>query len=311
MIEQAVMDKYIQESTLKMNEKSKNNIRALLTKFFSLKSSVELNGLTKDDLIEMLSAPAIMSVNNFYAYKSKINDFMKWMYEEGHISRQVLQEFSEIKFSEIDRSAYYNIFYFKDLDDLIKTMNTVFSKRESEFDTFKSAAILVWLGIDIKNIPEILKSDFDDDERTIIDPSTKEKIPVPANAGYLISEYKHSTSYSSKKLGGTQLFYMDSKYLFRSYKNAYFTAKQLINISSSANRVAEEYKKVFQWQRIYLSGFYYRIYNYEQQHGEIDTSDFELLSLIFRESGKMTPQYRLKLSRKYAEYKEFKEYMYS
>ena len=41
------------------------------------------------------------------------------------------------------------------------------------FSTFRCAALLVWHGIPVKHLPDILKSDFKDDG-TIVDPFTGE-----------------------------------------------------------------------------------------------------------------------------------------
>ena len=67
-----------------MNEKSKRQIEVFLTKFFDLKPDVSYNDLTKQDLIDMFSQLVIISANSFFTYKSKINDFMKWTYEQGY-----------------------------------------------------------------------------------------------------------------------------------------------------------------------------------------------------------------------------------
>ena len=40
MVNNLVMDRYVEESSLKMNEKSKQHIRTLLTKFFGMKPDV-------------------------------------------------------------------------------------------------------------------------------------------------------------------------------------------------------------------------------------------------------------------------------
>ena len=66
MVDNLVMDRYVEESSLKMNEKSKQHIRTLLTKFFGMKPDVAYNDLTRQDLIEMLSAFNATSIITFY-----------------------------------------------------------------------------------------------------------------------------------------------------------------------------------------------------------------------------------------------------
>ena len=84
MIDKTLIDKYVEESSLNMNEKSQRHIKVLLTRFFSLKPDVAYSDLTRQNLIEMLSALNATSINVFNSEKSKVGDFMKWMLEEGH-----------------------------------------------------------------------------------------------------------------------------------------------------------------------------------------------------------------------------------
>ena len=157
MVNNLVMDRYVEESSLKMNEKSKQHIRTLLTKFFGMKPDVAYNDLTRQDLIEMLSAFNATSIITFNSEKSKMNDFMKWMVEEGYGTDEPLKILGDITFFDLDRSHLYDRYYFRDYEELHNTMDEAFSERGSEFDTFRSAAVLVWFGIEIKylsNMPE-------------------------------------------------------------------------------------------------------------------------------------------------------------
>ena len=243
MIDHDVMERYLSESTLKMTAASKVNLENLLIKFFGLKPSIEFPDLTKKDLIEMYSQLNHTSTNSFITHKSKINDFAKWMYEQGYGSVQLLKDISDLQFSDINHNYLYDIYYFRDLQELWSIMEMVFEDRGSEFDTFRSAAILVWLGIDLNDLPDMLKSDL--------------------------------------------------------------TAAQLRNVSSSANRLAKEYKRVFQWNRIYLSGLYYRISQYEKEHGTIK-DDMDMLEKFFVCNQKKDIQREVTYARKYNEYQEFK-----
>lgn len=312
MVENLLMDKYIEESSLKMNEKSKRHIRTLLTRFFSLKPDVAYNDLTRQDLTEMLSALNSTSINTFNSEKSKVNDFMKWMLEEGHGTDQPLKNLSSISFFDLDRSHLYDRYYFRDFTELYDTMNDAFDGRGSEFDTFRSAAILVWFGIEIKYLSEMLKADIHDDDGYVVHPATKEKIYLPPLAIKFLAEYRDADTYDSNKFGGSVMTYAQSQFLFRSYKNAQFTTPQITNISSSANRAAAEIGKTFQWNKIYLNGIYNRIYQYEQEHGDLTRNDFDKLKVQFnRPDLKDTAQHKVDIARKFEEYQEFKERMYS
>jgi hypothetical protein len=108
------------------------------------------------------------------------------------------------------------------------------------------------------------------------------------------------------------LWYQQSEYLFRSYKNAVFAVKQLNSLVTSANKAAENAGKIFRWNRIYLSGLYYRVHQYEKQHGKIDRADYDTIRVLFgmTEIESYTTKTKHILSSKYDEYAEFRDYMY-
>lgn len=126
MVDNLVMDRYVEESSLKMNEKSKQHIRTLLTKFFGMKPDVAYNDLTRQDLIEMLSAFNATSIITFNSEKSKMNDFMKWMVEEGYGTDEPLKILGDITFFDLDRSHLYDRYYFRDYEELHNTMDEAF-----------------------------------------------------------------------------------------------------------------------------------------------------------------------------------------
>lgn len=311
MIDNSLLDQYIAESTLRMADENKRGFKTLFIRFFGLKPDISYSDLTKQDFIDMFSQMNIMTANAFLTYKCKITDFMRWMLEHGQGSQQQINEFGTIQYTDINRHAFYDLYYFRDFDDLINTLDTVFNDRGSEFDTFKSAAILCWFGIEIKFQSDILKTDLDEDAGTIINPETKEIISLPSLAVRYLEQYKNADSQDTRKFGGRVMAYPKSQYLFRSYKNAYMTQKQLAHVSSEANRVAKDFEKVFQWQKIYLSGLYNRIFEYEQEHGEIGRSNYEILRQFFKTDEELTPMRKVTLSRKYEAYEEFKQIMFS
>lgn len=312
MIDQSVIDRYVEESSLNMKEDSKINSQNMLTKFFSL-TTVEFSDLTKADLIEMYSKLHQTATSSFESHRSKIRDFAKWMYEQGYGTAQLVNDIIDIQFTDINRFYLYDLYYFRSIEELWDTMDSIFEDHGSEFDTFRSAALLVWLGIEIDDLPDMLKTDLDEEDMTIIHPRTKEKIEIPPVDfrsrifGFLI-DYRDATKYDSKKFGGRLLNYMKSSYLFRSYKNAQFTVKQIRNLSYSANKLAQKYQRAFQWDRIYLSGLYYRINEYEKEFGTI-RDDLAILEKFFVCNQKGKNQRKLVLLKKYNEYQEFKNHV--
>ena len=311
MIEQYVMDRYIAESSLKMTEMSRINFENLLTRFFNLKPSVEFADLRKADLIEMYSQLNQHSIGGFITHKSKVNDFAKWMYEQGYGSAELLRDISDLKYSDINHDYLYDIYYFRDVEELWNSMSLIFEDRGTEFDTFKAAAIMVWLGIDLNDLPDILKIDIDESSQSIIHPVTRQKVELPPVdlrdkiLSFLVS-YRDADSCDSSKLGGSVLPYMQSKCSLRSSKHASLSVIPLRRTSAPVKQLAQDHEsqRVFQWNKIYLSGLYYRINQYEKQHGSIE-NDMSMLNEFFTCNQKKEVQKEISFARKYKEYQAF------
>lgn len=161
-------------------------------------------------------------------------------------------------------------------------------------------------------MPDILKSDFKDDG-TITDPFTGEIFHISPMVIPYLRNYRDADTFDSGKFGGMTVPYKQTQYLFRTYKSAHMTDKQLINTSSNAIKAAAETGRIFQWERIYDSGLYYRVHEYEKLHGNVSRNDYELLRELFKmDHIDLTKQrQRYYLSQKFDEYQEFKRYKYS
>lgn len=313
MLDLTLIEKYISEvfSDSRNNDKYKQETFNIINKFFNL-TNASYNDLTRQDLLDIYSQLAIMKLNVFQSHKSKIRDFMRWMYKSGNGSIKPLEEIREISFENINRTSFYDTYYFENLDDLNDLMELVFGKQVCEFSTFRCAALLVWHGIPVKHLPEILKSDMHDDG-SIFDPTTKLSTQLSSSIIPYLLHYRDADTFDSGKFGGMTVPYKQTKYLFRTYKTAHMTDRQLVGTSSSANRAAADTERIFQWERIYDSGIFYRVHEYEKQHGSIQRNDYKLLRKLFKMeqidlANKRQCYY---LSQKFDEYQEFKHYKYS
>lgn len=313
MLDLDLIEKYISDTFLNNsdNNKYKQETFNIINRFFNM-TDVAYDDLTRQNMLDIYSQLAIMKMNVFQSHKSKISDFMKWMYETGNGSIKPLEEIREIFFENVDRTAFYDTYYFENLADLNGLMEDVFGKDVCDFSTFRCAALLVWHGIPVKHLPDILKSDFKDDG-TIADPFTGEVFHISPMVIPYLRNYRDADSFDSGKFGGMIIPYAQTQYLFRTYKTAHMTDKQLINTSSNAIKVAAETGRIFQWERIYDSGLYYRVHEYEKLHGNVSRNDYELLRELFKmDHIDLTKQrQRYYLSQKFDEYQEFKRYKYS
>lgn len=313
MLDLDLIEKYISDTFLNNsdNNKYKQETFNIINRFFNM-TDVAYDDLTRQNMLDIYSQLAIMKMNVFQSHKSKISDFMKWMYETGNGSIKPLEEIREIFFENVDRTAFYDTYYFENLADLNGLMEDVFGKDVCDFSTFRCAALLVWHGIPVKHLPDILKSDFKDDG-TIADPFTGEVFHISPMVIPYLRNYRDADSFDSGKFGGMIIPYAQTQYLFRTYKTAHMTDKQLINTSSNAIKAAAETGRIFQWERIYDSGLYYRVHEYEKLHGNVSRNDYELLRELFKmDHIDLTKQrQRYYLSQKFDEYQEFKHYKYS
>lgn len=313
MLDLDLIEKYISDTFLNNsdNNKYKQETFNIINRFFNM-TDVAYDDLTRQNMLDIYSQLAIMKMNVFQSHKSKISDFMKWMYETGNGSIKPLEEIREIFFENVDRTAFYDTYYFENLADLNGLMEDVFGKDVCDFSTFRCAALLVWHGIPVKHLPDILKSDFKDDG-TIADPFTGEVFHISPMVISYLRNYRDADSFDSGKFGGMIIPYAQTQYLFRTYKTAHMTDKQLINTSSNAIKAAAETGRIFQWERIYDSGLYYRVHEYEKLHGNVSRNDYELLRELFKmDHIDLTKQrQRYYLSQKFDEYQEFKRYKYS
>lgn len=309
MLIHSLIETYLESNALSGNGRSRKNLLSVLEKFFDQMTISEFRSYTRQDLVAKLTASSIMSMNTFESQKSKIGSFIKWLCSNGNCPEKLLEDWKSIHFSDIDRSDYYRTYYFKDYSELYDSIQEALGANPSEQDTFKAATTLVWFGIEVKDLSDILKKDLYEDAGYILHPITKRKLYLPELAVNLLRNYKHSHDFPSTKFGGSMLTYPDTQYLFRTYKNSHLSAAQITNLTAAANRAADNSKKVFQWNRIYLSGLFKRILDYENQFGEIGKTNYETLKQFFERPGQ-NPR-KGELSQKYKEYQEFTTYMYS
>ncbi len=310
MTAQELIFTYVDESKSDLDEKRKRELIALLCRFWGANAEIDFTNLSRQTLIQMFATSGTMSMSAFDSIKSRVCGFTKWLCKKGICSESILTDMQSIYFFDIDRTEFYDSNYFKDFSELYTILQKVFCSPNSEFDTFKSAAMLVWFGIEIKDLPSVLKSDLHEDAGYIVHPISKRKIYLPENAIKQLASYKCAETFLSPKFGGSVVAYAESQYLFRTYKNSSMTAAQLTNLSSAANRSAEGTGKVFQWNRIYLSGLYKRLLDYENQFGEIGKLDDKRLRDFFGDALTGQSPRKAGLSQKYKEYQAYKEYMY-
>lgn len=317
MIDMNLIDSYIKESSLKMNEVTRKNSKRRIITFFESMPEVDFCDLTKSDLVEMFSLSLRMSRSSFHTYKTDILDFFRWMNEQGQCSEDLKRNVESVSYMDCKeaRNKNYVENYFRDCVDLLTVMNDVFEDHAEDFDTFTVGALLTWSGVEFKFLPDLLKTDFDENEGTIFCRNSNEIISLPKTPAvilHMVAKYCNADSFTTNRMGGKTLPYKPSAYLFRSYKSPSYTKKNLAYLTNTVNKFASEYGKKFNWDKIFYSGLYYRIYQFELQNGTISQNDIEILKGFFKIAGDInTNSKKQSLLNKFEAYLEFKEVMYS
>lgn len=312
MIEKTVIENYINDSSLRMNLKSKKAATLMLTDFFAQKEFDKFRDLTKADFIEMYSALNMVEATSFITHRSKIADFATWMFEQGMGTKEQSEQILSIDYSDLNADELYDECYFSDCEDLFETLSVVFENCAQDFDTFKASAILRWMGFETKEIIQLQKTNLHEHDNCIIHPITNKVfvVPKPNDILTFLTKYRDADSFESIKMGGKTFEYKESAYLIRNHYDAQFDTTQLSRLTSATKRYAQEYGKKFQWKSIYLSGVYFRIYQYEMEHGSIEHEPEILQSFLYSGSSGITPTLYT-LSLKYKAYDKFKRHMYS
>ena len=309
MIDEAILERYMDESSAKMKESSRKHIQANIRQLFNAKPNVPIEDMKRQDFLDVFSNQSILTSNTFYPYKSKMVDFLIWMNEEGYCSQTPLKELQGIRYEDISRSGYYDMYYFSDYNDLAQTMDVILEECGEEYNTFKVAATMVWAGIQLDDAVNVLKSEFDEQTGTIThDGKTTQFPPLAAS---LIADYKASESYEARRCGGVIVNYCNTRYLLRSITKPQLDKHGLSHYAVVANKYTEGYDKKFKWISIYLSGLYYRIYQYEQEHGTIGRTNYDVLKQFFMPDVEDITKVRYKLCVKYDEYCEFRDHVYA
>ena len=312
VLEKDVSENYIEDSSLRMNLKSKKMAALMLTDFFAQKEFDDFRDLSKNDFIEMYSALNMVEATSFITHRSKIADFATWMFEQGMGLKEQSEQILSIDYSDINADELYDECYFSDCEDLFETLSVVFENCAQDFDTFKASAILRWMGFEANEIIQIQKTNLNERDGYIINPITSKAffVPKPNDILTFLTRYRDADSFESIKMGGKTFEYKESSYLIRNHYDAQFDTTQLSRLTSATKRYAQEYGKKFQWKSIYLSGVYFRMYQYEKEHGSIEQQPEILKSFMYSENSGTTPTLYT-LSLKYKAYDKFKRHMYS
>ena len=225
-----IFNQYIEEKTegqIKITAKIYRNFYNRLFSYIS--NNRELDKYQKNDFLKLLQKFNIKTVSNFTVVKSSIRDWIAWMSQKGLMTEEQVNVFSNIQFSDLEFSSIYDLYYFKNFDELYTVLEQVVelhlqgNEDDGEFDTLRCAIYLSWYGFEVEELVEILKEDVNFIDSTIYKKKNDTFVKIGYKAMSYIHEYAKANSYRSRKFGrstGVEMRYKESEYLFRSCKSA-------------------------------------------------------------------------------------------
>lgn len=305
------------ESTTKAYE---NFYRRMATLLPENKTPAEY---THSDFLNILQNMNAASTGTFTVAKSSISDWVQWMIERGEMTKEQLDILAKIQYSDLDYSDTYRMYYFRNFDELWESLDLNIglhlagkSDDDEEFDTLRCAVYLSWYGFTLDDIVEILKTDISNTDCVIYRKRGDVSVRIGEKAIACIRDYAEKESFRSRKFGkpdGVEVHYRNSAYLFRSCKSAKMNPNQITAMTRYTNPYSDEVGKRFAFNKIYLSGVYYRIYLDEKEYGNLKSTDFERLARLFEipreELNIKAKKYDLS-SRKFQQYQKYKEAFY-
>lgn len=324
-----MLELYLAEKNEGINDENARINTNFYKRFISvLIKNKKLSTYTKDDFITVLIGMNLMTNGSYLQAKSLILDYLIWSEKRGEVRATQIKEFSEISFDDIDLTALYSKYYFKNFNELWMSVELAiqsYLQREEnteEFDNFRCAAYLSWYGFSPAEITEIKKNDLDYEKAVVYkgEGENRQAIKVCDKCMALLWKHKKAEWYISIKSGhynGNEMFkykYVDSQYLMRSYKKEHFLTPNVNSLSDVINKGSINAPKVFTFKRIKLSGMYYRAYFEETENGQLLNNDYDRLAKLFmpEKVGKLTNSDKSILRyKRLAEYEKYKQIFYA
>jgi len=225
--------------------------------------------------------------------KNIIKKYFEWGIRRKYIPINTLDIFNSLVFDHIFDQNNLKSKYFKNVEDLFDCLMTIVKTSDSEdahrYDTVMCAILLTWCGIPINDICE-LKIENVDLNRGIV--KIGKEYTMPTSVCAFISEFLEITSYTGFQKGNKGnkrvYYYKDTGYLLRTTTNSsilcYSSSGLQSRISTwftkkiaEIDKNSEYYEHTLYLKDVRDSGFFERLYQYEQQnHISIKDVDKEM-----------------------------------
>jgi len=293
-------------------------------RFFSNIGEIEKQknkDLMNFNIVEIESVFFTMKIavrGTFYNRKNIIKKYFEWCIRRGYISFNRINMFDDLTFDHIFDNNNLTIKYFKNLDSLMECLNTiidVYSPYDKHrYDTIICAILLIWCGLPIEDICH-LKIEAMDFKNHIIKLNKQYKMPQFIND--FIENYLSITSYAGnvKSKLGKVYYYKETGYVLRTTTNSNILCYSKGGLQSRISTwFTQKTAKIdknnkYYGHSLYLkdvcdSGFFNRLYEYENQYNiEVEDLDNKIF-LNLRYKDDIAEQYKNKLIDNYKLWKQ-------
>ena len=269
------------------------SLRAKVIKFDAIgvienKYNIDCCEFNKEQLYEIFEMMDSVTWSSFSVFKSLISAYYVWCYEQGYIMENKIRMLEDVDYDGVDCSRGFKKSFLKDTEDVkgfVKSVLSVISHPSnwSYYDTSIALLYLSWFGIDQKVSYLLKKSDLRIKEDSFQYRDNKGEIHVfPINQGeeeflQFIEKYcdsKEGGSYFNKNKQET---YANDIYLLRnsratSHLPLYEMSALMVKFKTATSKLppsSKYHNTNVTFSAIKKSGGFYRLYLYEQEHGEI------------------------------------------
>lgn len=295
------------------NDLSENSIQAygaLWNRIARAESEIEKTleeGYTREEYMQLFRLLGITSVFVLAYNKTLIGKYLKYLCSLNVLDQGYVDSMYSIVFEEIEPDRALEAKFFKDFASLQKaiedTLQAASRVDENVFATQIAAIYLAWCGVKIDDLVGIKKTDVHDDFITV---NGEEIRPLPIIMDY-IKTYRDATAYESQARGIITLKYVPSEYLFRTTKAESISPKSLrIYIRNFGKSSEKSTDNIFNYDKVYLSGVYNRVYEYESINGALTSGEKEKIENVFGE----VYQSKSIANKKLRDYQNYKRYFY-
>ena len=269
----------------------------------------EVNMFSVDELLDLCEKNGWTTFGSFRVRKSLLKTYITWLNKKQNIVSKGKKTLpiEMINMEHISGITKVRQLFIKDFEELQDMIETVFDT--DQYIMFKLFCYLSWFGFIPEELYELLKSDVDFANSAITSWKTGYSVSrLPECVMDLCRECATAVEYVHERINREAILtYKDNKYLFRSFNatnqnvvmefsdkpiNINFVTRHYRTwnkLSANLGVMHPHYGRDLSVQRIYKSGMYYKIYEYEQANSieNITQKHIDELCRIPEDTGKV------------------------